>query len=630
MPCADIDFGLSFADNYQYPRGSNKTYPDAAMQQFAAIGIATSWRDPLVLTDKLLYQFENQNAGIGLCDGKCTSPACQCIPKNGSAGWKGWSMEGGELYFSKRFKRWRTIFHSFRKDFQPADELPFGIHSGGFAESRTADLLGDWTCYPPEVGAGYTKFVSAAGHEQVPRAPSPFTSPNAPKAAFVYGKTNMTQPAYLNTSLSSWGGNVHQESDGSYHMMLDTMVSGQAAGLGGWECNSEVIHAVSDRPEGPFSMKSVILPTQNTNPHLLYDPATQTYLLYTLSTGFGKCGAGMPASRQCSEGGKCIDGQCQGCHKGHCGPFKLSPAEPKHSPTVTAEGYVQLGRRERPKLLLDKVTGEPVMLYNGVQVGSTDQLVFTIATPMHSITTVPETVVTAKPVKTDDHDKLYTVTAHRSEVRVRSILTLATTGKAAAVGSHVKIFSFCEHCSPHEHLTCRQPAISYPTLPYCATASLGYILSAAGQLLTPPRAAPAADDDDAAGQQGIVNVQLGYNSLPFPATFHGGTAGIKFNWTSIDHTFSKYNTSSFIDMSEHGAVWRGDCSAHGPTCSGVVPGWQANIAVTVKEVKSRLASGAVAGLFLGTPPPGMLSAPLPPPTAACAVSSSGLRLRCPA
>jgi hypothetical protein len=52
---------------------------------------------------------------------------------------------------------------------------------------------------------------------------------------------------------------------------------------------------------------------------------------------------------------------------------------------VNAQGYVQLGRRERPKLLLDKHTGEPTMLYNGV--GSTDGHVFTIATPMTLKTT---------------------------------------------------------------------------------------------------------------------------------------------------------------------------------------------------------------------------------------------------
>ena len=32
--------------------------------------------------------------------------------------------------------------------------------------------------------------------------------------AQVYGQTNMSQPAYLNISLDTWGGNVHREPDG--------------------------------------------------------------------------------------------------------------------------------------------------------------------------------------------------------------------------------------------------------------------------------------------------------------------------------------------------------------------------------------------------------------------------------
>ena len=91
----------------------------------------------------------------------------------------------------------------------------------------------------------------------------------------------------------------------------------------------------------------------------------------------------MPSDRQCELAGKCMGGRCQGCDKGHCGPTKRLPAERKHMPTVDAQGYVQLGRRERPKLLLDKATGEPLMIYNGVQYGSgSDTLTFTIATPM--------------------------------------------------------------------------------------------------------------------------------------------------------------------------------------------------------------------------------------------------------
>ena len=392
--------------NYQYPRGSNRTYPVAALQQFAAIGIAKSWRDPLVLTDKMLYQFERQNEAFGRCDGKCDRASCECIRKNGSAGWSGWSMEGGELYFSKEVRRWRVIFHSFRKDLTLADELPYGIHSGGFAESRTADPLGDWTCYPPQVGAGYDKLVSAAGHEQVPRPPPPFSPADAPSAPFKFGKTNMSHPAYFNNSMETWGGNVHQTEDGMYHMMLAGFVNG--AGLGGWEVDSQIVHAVSDRPEGPFAMKSVVLPTFNHNPHLLYDPTTKTYLLYSLGAGFGECGAGMPADRQCDAqypGAQCIRGQCQGCHKGHCGPYPRQKPGPSMKLEVNAQGYVQLGRRERPKLLLDKHTGEPTMLYNGV--GSADGHVFTIATPM-ALKTTPSHLdhndSDALKVKTDDEN----------------------------------------------------------------------------------------------------------------------------------------------------------------------------------------------------------------------------------
>ena len=111
--------------NYQYPRGSNKSYPDVAYSQFAAIGISKSWKHPLVLHDKMLYAFEHQNAAAGKCDGNCKDSACDCISKVGAAGWDGWSMEGGELYFSKTRRRWRTIFHSFRKDFTVNDDVPY-------------------------------------------------------------------------------------------------------------------------------------------------------------------------------------------------------------------------------------------------------------------------------------------------------------------------------------------------------------------------------------------------------------------------------------------------------------------------------------------------------------------------
>ena len=84
---------------------------------------------------------------------------------------------------------------------------------------------------------------------------------------------------------------------------------------------------------------------------------------------------------------------------------------------------------------------------------------------------------------------------------------------------------------------------------------------------------------DAAGQRGITNVQL--NVFP-------GTVG-NFSFAAIDAAKAQYNMTSFIDV--EGFVWKGR--------SGVAPGWQAKITATVAAASTRLASGVVAGLFLG-------------------------------
>ena len=106
---------------------------------------------------------------------------------------------------------------------------------------------------------------------------------------------------------------------------------------------------------------------------------------------------------------------------------------------------------------------------------------------------------------------------------------------------------------------------------------------------------------DPAGQQGIVNVRL--NVQPYSGCFYCGlkfNCGLKpgcaldWNFSSIDDSFSKFNMSSFIDISQDDSVWFGR--------SGVAKNWKANIAATVKAASSRLATGAVAGLFLGAPP----------------------------
>ena len=53
--------------------------------------------------------------------------------------------------------------------------------------------------------------------------------------------------------------------------------------LGAWTSNSEVIHAVADAPEGPFSLNDVALRPWHHNPQVLRHP-DGTWLLFTIGT----------------------------------------------------------------------------------------------------------------------------------------------------------------------------------------------------------------------------------------------------------------------------------------------------------------------------------------------------------
>ena len=92
---------------------------------------------------------------------------------------------------------------------------------------------------------------------------------------------------------------------------------------------------------------------------------------------------------------------------------------------------------------------------------------------------------------------------------------------------------------------------------------------------------------DPVGQRGIANVQL--NVFPGKVAAFNFSQPSAFNWTSIDFSKAEYNMSSFIDVSF--GIWKGR--------SGVNPGWQAKITATVTAASSRIATGTVAGLFLG-------------------------------
>jgi hypothetical protein len=82
-------------------------------------------------------------------------------------------------------------------------------------------------------------------------------------------------------NVSSWGGSIyHNASDpkGLYHLYVTEETGGK--GLASWISNSQIVHAVSQTPLGPFQRKDVVSKPPTTNPQVLHDPSTGTFLLF--------------------------------------------------------------------------------------------------------------------------------------------------------------------------------------------------------------------------------------------------------------------------------------------------------------------------------------------------------------
>eukprot|EP01043_Picozoa_sp_COSAG02_P006347 COSAG02_NODE_179_length_31090_cov_49.813785_38_plen_569_part_00 len=101
---------------------------------FFAIGIAKNWTSPMVQQEQP-PRFENP----------------QTI-----------AWEDPYIYFDLRRKIWRVLYHEVPGKASPGFQPVLGIHKhcGGYAESRTPDIWGDWVLSPPQCGA-YTLDVDA-------------------------------------------------------------------------------------------------------------------------------------------------------------------------------------------------------------------------------------------------------------------------------------------------------------------------------------------------------------------------------------------------------------------------------------------------------------------------------------
>jgi len=92
----------------------------------------------------------------------------------------------------------------------------------------------------------------------------------------------LSQQTYRNSSLVSWGGSVIETPDDPkyrYHLFAAAFTNN--CGLNAWKSNSEVIHAVSLNPLGPFVYLDVVASVWNHNPQIVRH-TDGTYLLFTI------------------------------------------------------------------------------------------------------------------------------------------------------------------------------------------------------------------------------------------------------------------------------------------------------------------------------------------------------------
>jgi hypothetical protein len=81
-------------------------------------------------------------------------------------------------------------------------------------------------------------------------------------------------------------------SDGQWHLYMaeiacDSEDSGARCGLGGWNTHSQVAHAVSASPEGPYERKELVMPQEHHNPTLKVSPVDGSWHIYSISRGSG-------------------------------------------------------------------------------------------------------------------------------------------------------------------------------------------------------------------------------------------------------------------------------------------------------------------------------------------------------
>eukprot|EP00729_Bicosta_minor_P009536 gene9536-33631_t len=92
---------------------------------------------------------------------------------------------------------------------------------------------------------------------------------------------------YIDPEWSSWGGNAVLGKDNQWHLFMAEIGPSGRKGLGGWQSHSQIAHAVSANPDGPYTRKSLVAPPEHHNPTLKVSPKDGSWNLYSIKAGSG-------------------------------------------------------------------------------------------------------------------------------------------------------------------------------------------------------------------------------------------------------------------------------------------------------------------------------------------------------
>lgn len=103
-------------------------------------------------------------------------------------------------------------------------------------------------------------------------------------------------------NVTSWGGNAVQGDDGLYHLYV-TEIAGKNCGLTAWKHNSQVVHATSVNPGGPYQREGVALPVSSHNPQAIrFNDMWLIFHIYPALNGtVNDCDSDYPISLASSE-----------------------------------------------------------------------------------------------------------------------------------------------------------------------------------------------------------------------------------------------------------------------------------------------------------------------------------------